>query len=255
MGKVVAIIQARVGSTRLPKKVLKKIAGKPMLWHVIDRVKKAKLVDEVVLATTTKEEDKPLLKLAKESGVKSYAGSEDDVLDRYFRAAVEFGADVIVRVTADCPLIDPEIVDKVIKYFLDGSFDYVSNVRIKPTYPNGLDVGVFSFDALEKAWKEAKKLSEREHVTPYIWNHPEMFKLGNVGHEKDLSEMRWTVDTDKDLKFVREVYKRLYKKGRIFLMKDVLKLLEKQSELAEINKGIARDAGYLKSLREDRLVR
>jgi len=254
MGKVVAIIQARVGSTRLPKKVLKKIVGRPMLWHVIDREKESKLVNEIVLATTSRDEDKPLLELARKSGVKSFAGSEEDVLDRYFQAATKFGADVIVRVTADCPLIDPRIVDKVIKHFSGSGFDYVSNT-LKPTYPDGLDVEVFSYDALKKAWENAKRSSEREHVTAYIRNHPETFKIGNVEHEKDLSEMRWTVDTDKDLKFVREIYKRLYKKGRIFLMRDILTLLEKQPELAGINKGIARNEGYLKSLREDRLVR
>lgn len=254
MGKVVAVIQARIGSTRLPKKVLKKIVGKPMLWHVIDRVKKAKLVDEVVLATTLREEDKPLLGLAGESGVKSFPGSEEDVLDRYFQAATKFRADVIVRVTADCPLIDPRIVDKVIKRFLGDDFDYVSNT-LKLTYPDGLDVEVFSRDALKKAWGEAKMASEREHVTPYIRKHPELFKIGVVEHEKDLSSMRWCVDTERDLKFVREVYRRLYKKGRIFLMKDVLELLKKHPELAEINKGIERNEGYAKSLREDRLVR
>ena len=254
MGKVVAVIQARIGSTRLPKKVLKKIVGKPMLWHVVNRVKKAKLADEVVLATTFKEEDKPLLELARKSGVKSFAGSEEDVLDRYFQATTKFGADVIVRVTADCPLIDPEVVDKVIKRFSDGGFDYVSNI-VKPTYPDGLDVEVFSYNALKAAWGGAKRSSEREHVTAYIRSHPEMFKIGSVEYEKNLSEMRWTVDTEKDLKFVREVYKRLYKKGGVFLMKDVLKLLEKQPKLAEINRGIARNEGYLKSLREDRVIR
>jgi spore coat polysaccharide biosynthesis protein SpsF len=254
MDKIVAIIQARVGSTRLPRKVLKNIVGKPMLWHVIDRVKRATLVDEIVLAATRKEEDKPLLKLAKESGVNSYEGSENDVLDRYFQAATKFGADAIVRITADCPLIDPEVVDKVVKIFLDGGFDYISNTA-KLSYPDGLDVEVFSCDTLESAWKDSRKLSEREHVTPYIRKHPKMFRIGGVEYERNLSHMQWSVDTDRDLKFVREVYKRLYKKGRIFFMRDVLKLLKKHPELTEINKGVARNAGYAKSLREDRLVR
>lgn len=254
MSKVVAIVQARAGSTRLPQKVLKSIAGEPMLWHVIDRLKKSKLVDEIVLATTIKEGDRPLLRIAEKSGIKGFAGSEEDVLDRYFRAATESRADVVVRITADCPLVDPEIVDAMIKRFSDGGFDYVSNI-VKPTYPDGLDVEVFSYDALKRVWEGAKRSSEREHVTTYIRNHPKVFKIGNVEHEKDLSEMRWTVDTNKDLKFVREVYKRLYKKGRIFLMRDVLKLLEKQPHLIEINKGIARDEGYLKSLREDRIIK
>lgn len=254
MGKVVAIIQARVGSTRLPKKVLKKILGKPMLWHLINRVKKARLVDEIVLATTTKREDKSLLELAKESGVNSYAGSEDDVLDRYFQAATKFGADVIVRVTADCPLIDPQVVDNVVKQFLDGSFDYASNT-VKLSYPDGLDTEVFSYEALKRAWEGAKRSSEREHVTSYIRNHPEKFKIGSVEHAKDFSGMRWTVDTEEDFKFVSGIYKRLYTKGRIFLMKDILKLLGNQPELMEINKGILRNEGYLKSLRKDRDIK
>ncbi|MFB0500160.1 MAG: cytidylyltransferase domain-containing protein [Candidatus Hadarchaeaceae archaeon] len=251
MSKIVAIIQARTGSTRLPKKVLEKIAGKPMLWHVIDRVKNTKLVNEVVLATTSEEEDNPLLKLAEKSGVRGYVGSGDDVLDRYFQAATKFDADVIVRITADCPLIDSEITDKVIKCFLEDDFDYVSNT-VKLSYPDGLDVEVFSYDALKKAWKKAKKSSEREHVTPYIKNHPELFKIGSVGHERDLSHMRWCVDTERDLRFVREVYKQLYKKGEIFLMKDVLELLEKHPELMEINKGVTRNEGYFKSLKEEK---
>jgi len=253
LGKVVAIVQARVGSTRLPQKVLKSIAGKPMLWHVFDRLKRSKLIDEVVLATTAKGEDAQLLKIAEEGGANVFRGSEEDVLDRYFRAATEFKADVVVRITADCPLVDPEVVDATIKRFLDGDFDYISNI-VKPTYPDGLDVEVFSYGALEKAWKGARRSSEREHVTAYIRNHPRSFKIGSVEHRENLSGMRWTVDTEKDLKFVREVYKRLYKKGRIFFMRDVLKLLEKQPELVEINKGIARNEGYAKSLREDRLV-
>ena len=254
MTKVAAIIQARVGSTRLPWKVLMGIVGKPMLWHVIERVKKAKLVDEVVLATTSRKEDKPLLNLAKKSGIKSYAGSDEDVLDRYFQAATKFGADIIVRITADCPLIDPEIINKVIKHFLDGGFDYVSNT-LKLSYPDGLDVEVFSYGALKKAWDGANMASEREHVTPYIKKNPELFKIGSMEHKQDLSGMRWCVDTEEDLKFVREVYKRLHRKGKIFYMQDILNLLEKHPELMEINKGIARDEGYATSLREDRPVR
>jgi len=254
MGKVAAIIQARVGSTRLPRKVLKKIVGKPMLWHVIERVKKARLIDEVVLATTTKKEDKVLLELAKRSGTKSYAGSEEDVLDRYFQAATRFGADSVVRVTSDCPLIDPEVVDKVVRYFFDGGFDYVSNT-VKLSYPDGLDVEVLSFRVLKEAWDKARLSSEREHVTSYLKNHPEIFKIGSVENEEDLSHMRWTVDEERDLKFVREVYKRLYREGEVFYMRDVLDLLRKHPKLMEINKGIARDEGYLKSSREDRPVR
>lgn len=244
MNKVTAILQMRIGSTRLPKKILKNIAGKPMLWHFTNRVKKAKLIDEIIIATTTKDEDDMIVKWARSNGLKHYRGSTEDVLDRFYQTATKFKAEVIVRVTPDCPLIDPEVMDKVIKYFLDGDFDYVSNT-IKRNYPDGLDTEVFSYDALKKAWKEAKMASEREHVTPYIWKHPKMFKIGSVECEEDLSHMRWCVDTERDLEFVREIYKRLYKEGKVFHMSDVLKLLKKHPELMEINKGIARDEGTL----------
>ena len=246
-----AIIQARMGSTRLPGKIMMDIAGRPALEHVVDRLRRSELIDTIVIATTTNEEDKPVIELAGENGVKSYAGSAHDVLDRYLKSAREFGADIIVRITADCPLIDPRVADKVIKYFLDGNFHYVSNT-LRATYPDGLDTEVFSYQALEKAWQEAKKPSEREHVVPYIRNNERMFKLGNVACGQDLSQMRWTVDMEQDLTFVREIYDRLYKKGEIFYMEDVLALLEENPALMEINKGIIRDEGYLKSLEEDK---
>ncbi|MEM1689053.1 MAG: glycosyltransferase family protein [Candidatus Hadarchaeales archaeon] len=251
MRKTVAIIQARVGSTRLPGKVLKEICGKPMLWYVIERVKRAKLINEIVVATTTNAEDDEIVKIAEQCRVKTFRGSEDDVLDRYYRAAKEFKADVVVRITADCPLIDPEIVDKTVEFFLKGDFDYVSNT-VRPTFPDGLDVEVFSFDALKKAWENATKLSEREHVTPYIRKHPEKFKIGSFEAEHDLSHLRWTVDREEDLRFVREVYERIGKE--IFHMQDVLELLKEHPELAEINRGIKRNEGYEKSLREDREI-
>lgn len=251
MKKIVAIIQARMGSTRLPGKVLKDICGKPMLWYVIERVKRAKLINEIVVATTTNVEDDEIIKIAEQCGVKTFRGSKDDVLDRYYQAAKEFEADIIVRITADCPLIDSEIIDKTVEFFLKGDFDYVSNT-VKPTFPDGLDVEVFSFGALKEAWENATKLSEREHVTPYIRRNPEKFKIGSFEAEHDLSHLRWTVDREEDLRFVREVYKRIGKE--IFHMQDVLELLRKHPELAEINRGIKRNEGYEKSLREDREI-
>lgn len=252
MSKVVAIIQARMGSTRLPGKVMMDIVGKPMLWHVINRVKHAKRLDDIVIATTALNEDKQILELASEMGIKSYAGSEDDVLDRYYQAAIIYKADVIVRITADCPLIDPTVIDRAIEFYLNHGFDYVGT-GLKKTYPDGLDTEVFSFSALERAWKEATLASEREHVTPYIWKNPQMFRIKNLENDTDLSHMRWTVDEERDLKFVREVYKRLYKEGKIFYMEDVLNLLKIHLELMDINKGIVRDEGYLKSIKEDRI--
>lgn len=235
--RVVAIIQARTGSTRLPGKVLKEIVGRPMLWHVINRVKTAKLVDKLLLATTTREEDKPVIEIAKGFGIESYAGSEEDVLDRFYQAARKCGADVIVRITADDPFKDPVIIDKMVEIFLKNSnkTDYVSNT-IKPTYPEGIDVEVFSFKALEKAWRESSYKFDREHVTTYIWRNPREFRLMNVENEKgDLSHLRWTVDTQRDLDFAREIYKKLYGEEKVFSMDEIVSLLESDPKISKMN--------------------
>lgn len=249
----IAIIQARMGSSRLPGKVLMDIAGKPMLWHVVNRVKHAKKLDDVVVATTTLKEDKKILDWASSIGIKSYAGSEKDVLDRYYQAAKKYEADIVVRITADCPLIDPKVIDEIVGFFLNNDFDYASNT-IKPTYPDGLDTEVFSFNSLQKAWEEAKLASEREHVTPYIKKNDNLFKTKNFENNVDFSDMRWTVDEKCDLEFIREIYGRLYKNNRIFFMEDVVNLLKKYPEMI-INKGIVRDEGYLKSIKQDNMVK
>jgi len=251
---IVTIIQARMDSTRLPGKVLEEIAGKPMLGHIIDRVKRVELIHSIVVATTAKEIDQPIVKLAQDSGTGSYAGSEEDVLDRYYQAAKEFGADAIVRVTADCPLIDPRVLDRVIQRYLVGDCDYAANV-LKRTYPDGLDAEVFSYAALERNWKESRLVSEREHVTPYIWKNPEKFRLANVENDVDLSHIRWSVDENQDLELVRQVYKHLYQEGHTFHMEDVLELFEKYPDLKQINQGIVINEGYAKSLKEDKTVK
>ncbi|MDO8282160.1 MAG: glycosyltransferase family protein [Thermodesulfovibrionia bacterium] len=245
-----AIIQARMSSTRLPGKVMKPLCGKPMLWHIITRLGHAKQLDKVIIATTDREEDKVIAKLAEEMGAAFYCGSLDDVLDRYYQAAKKFNAETIVRITADCPMIDPETVDSITDHFLKHDYDYVSNT-IKPTMPDGLDTEVFSFKSLEKAWEEARKPSEREHVTPYIYNHPEMFKISNYEYDVDLSGMRWVVDQEEDYKFVSEVYTSLYRDGKIFDMQSVIRLLKENPGLLEINKGIARNEGYQISILKD----
>ena len=256
MSKVVVIIQARMGSTRLLGKVISEISGKPMLWHLIDRVKKCRSVDLVVVATTTNKEDRVVKELAERSGAKAYCGSEDDVLDRYYQAAKLFGAEVAVRITADCPLIDPHLIDRMVKHFEDNrdKLDYVG-MGSPNLYPDGLDTEVFSFKVLEKAWKEAKLKSEREHVTTYIWKNEKLFRIGSVQPDKDLSRFRWTVDEERDLRFVREVYKHLYKEGQIFATDEILELLSKRPELLDINQGIQRNEGYAKSLREDHIIK
>jgi spore coat polysaccharide biosynthesis protein SpsF len=235
---IVAIVQARMTSERLPGKVLMNILGKPVLWHVVTRLNGSELIEKVVVATTTNETDIPIIRFCDEMGIGVYAGSEENVLDRYYKAASHFSATVIVRITADCPLIDPKIVDRVIQYYLENKdkFDYVSTNH-PTTFPDGLDTEVFSFEALEKAWKNAKKQYEREHVTPYIWDQPEKFRIGNVENDEDLSATeRWTLDYEEDLEFIRAIYANLYKEGKIFGMEDVLKLLKKKPELRDINK-------------------
>ncbi|MEW6070046.1 MAG: aminotransferase class III-fold pyridoxal phosphate-dependent enzyme, partial [Candidatus Thermoplasmatota archaeon] len=241
---IVAHVQARIGSTRLPGKVLRDIVGKPMLWHIVNRLKRSKLIDKIVIVTSTNEEDKAILEFGEKEGIETFAGSEEDLVDRHYQAAKKYKADVIVRITGDCPLVDPKVVDKIIKYFLDGKFDYASNIE-KCTYPDGLDVQVLSYSALETIWKKCKKPLERELFSAYIKLHPEKFKIGNVEQEQDLSHMRWTVDYEEDLRFVREVYKRLYKKGEIFYMEDVLQLLKKEPELMDINKGLKSPEGRI----------
>lgn len=251
---VVAIIQARIGSSRLPGKTMKHILGKPMLWHLINRLKQSQLIEKIVIATTNNAKDETILEMAKELGIDSYAGSEDDVLDRYYQAAKKYNAEVVVRITADCPLIDLHIVDKVIQRFLEGDCDYATNALIR-TYPDGLDVGAFSYTVLEKVWKEARWSSEREHVTSYIYKNPDKFRLASVQNDIDLSHLRWTVDEDSDLEFVKQVYEHLYREGHIFYMEDILELLKRYPHLEKINEGIATNEGYAKSVKEDRLVK
>jgi len=251
--KVSAIFQVRMGSTRLPGKVLIEIEGKPLLQHVVERVARSKHIDEIILATTTGSKDIPILEFAQKQGLKCFAGSEEDVLDRFYKCAETYSAQNIVRITPDDPFKDPEVIDKGIEIYNEGkgTVDYVTNT-LPPTYPIGLDIEVFSFSALYKAWNEATKISEREHVTPYIWNHPQLFNIKNFSYEKDISGNHWTLDTEKDLSFTREIYRRLYPVKQDFLMADILELLFREPKLSEINFGADRFDGYKKSLEKDK---
>jgi spore coat polysaccharide biosynthesis protein SpsF len=247
---VIAIIQARMGSKRLPGKTTTLVAGKPLLVHIIERIKASKTIDRIVLATTDSPEDDVLEKLASENAISCYRGSTNDVLDRFYQAADTFGADIIVRITADDPFKDPDLLDFCVCYLLEHPhLDYVSNT-LKPTYPEGLDIEVFRFGALKKAWKSASLPSEREHVTPFIWKNPELFSCANIESPEDLSGYRWTIDYEDDLHFTREIYEKLKDKG-IFHMQDILDLLKKYPYLTKLNKAHPRNAGYLKSLKEE----
>ena len=249
---VVAIVQARMSSTRLPGKVMKGIAGRPMLWHVVNRLKASVLIDEIVVATTTGPEDDIIEEWCKLGGTGFSRGSLDDVLDRYYQAAKSFRARTVVRVTSDCPLIDPALVDRAIEKFGEGGFDHVS---VDSSFPDGLDAEVFSFDALKKAHDEAALASEREHVTPYIWKRPQVFSLCKLKSRADLSSMRWTVDDERDLKLVTEIYEGIGAGDRVFHMDEVLDFLRRKPGVLKINAATARNEGYAKSLRQDRIVK
>jgi len=205
--KVVAILQARMGSSRLPGKVLMDLGGQPVLAWAVKRLRRATTLDDLVVATSTNPADDAVEAFAKEWGVACFRGSEDDVLDRYYRAAQQHDADVVVRVTGDDPLIDPDVVDRVVTVFLQHQPEiaYASNIHPRRTFPRGQDTEVFSFEALERAWREDRDPRLREHVTQYMVRHPELFPASNVENEEDLSFMRWALDTDRDLEFLRTV--------------------------------------------------
>ncbi len=237
--RIVAIIQARIGSTRLPGKVLKELAGQPMLWHVVNRARQAKTPSETIVATTTQPEDDAVVQLCERQGWTYFRGSADDVLDRYYRAALVFKAELIVRINADCPLIDPHIIDYVIKAHLSSGADYTF-CGVIGGFPLGLDTEVFNFKTLERTYREAKQDYEREHVTPYIYEHPGIFKINSVKATGKLKrpDLRLTVDTKEDFELIEAIYQRLYRNGKIFYIEDVIELLDEHPELTAINAGI-----------------
>jgi spore coat polysaccharide biosynthesis protein SpsF len=248
--QVLAILQARMSSTRLPGKVLQPILGRPLLALQLERVARSRCIDQVMIATSEDASDDPLEALGRELGLLVHRGNLHDVLDRYTQAARRVRPATVVRLTGDCPLLDPAVIDEVIGFYADGAYDYASNT-IEPTYPDGLDCEVFKFAALERAWLEAKLPSEREHVTPFLKKHPELFRLGSYKSPVDHSALRWTVDEPEDFAFVRRVYEALYPVDPAFTTDDVLALLAREPGLAAINAGNIRDAGYLKSVAND----
>jgi spore coat polysaccharide biosynthesis protein SpsF len=231
--KVVAIVQARMGSTRLPGKVLLDLGGQTVLARVLRRLGRATLLERVIVATTTSPLDDEIVDECTRSQVDCFRGSEPDVLDRYYNAANTARADAVMRITADCPLIDPELVDETIRRFQNAQADYASNA-IQCTYPRGLDVEVFSVAALKVAWQNAPKAYEREHVTPYLYEHPEIFRLVSVVGTADYSQYRWTLDTVEDLQLLRAIYAR-FKDEDTFSWRDVIALMEREPQLAHLN--------------------
>ncbi len=250
---IIAVLQARFSSTRLPGKVLKPILGKPMLALEIERIQRSKAIDQLLVATSTDSADDALSTLCRDIGVSCARGSLHDVLDRFYTTAEPQHPDHVVRLTGDCPLIDPAVIDATIDFYLKGSYDYVSNCQQPYTFPDGLDTEIFRFSALETAWKEAHLPSEREHVTPFIKKHPERFIIGHYRSPTNFGHLRWTVDEPEDFELVTKVYETLYPGNPRFTMRDILSLLDRKRELMQINNRFTRNEGSKKSLEEDRL--
>lgn len=237
--KIVAIIQARMGSERLPGKVLKKVLNKPLLEYQIERVKRAKYINEIVVATTLSKIDEPIIKLCKKLSVSYYRGSERNVLSRYYKAAKEHNADIIVRITGDCPIIDPCIIDKVIMHFVSNSnkYDFVSNVIVR-SYPRGMDTEVFTFGLLNAAFLEATSVFDLEHVTPFFYRNPTRFRLSNVSYKQKKGQYRLTVDTIEDFILVKKIVETLYPNNPNFTLEDTLELFKTNPHLILINQHV-----------------
>lgn len=235
--KIVIIVQARMTSTRLPGKVLKTVLDKPLLEYQVERLRQVKLADQIIIATTINYSDQPILDLCDRLSVPFYRGSEEDVLSRYYEAAMQFQADTIVRITSDCPLIDPEIIDRLIDYYQQNypNFDYVSNSG----YSRGMDVEIFSTFMLQKAYINSVKSRDREHVTPYFYSNPNLFRLGIVESKIDSSQYRLTVDTLEDFQLIEILLSHLKPQ---FTLKDIIMLLEKNPNWVAINSHILQKA-------------
>ena len=251
--KVLTIIQARKGSTRLPSKVLLDLQGKTVLEHVISRIQRSRLTGQILVATTVNREDLPIVKLCADLGVSVYCGCEEDPLERYYQAARLFGAAHIVRIKADSPLIDPEIVDAAIELHLASGADYTTNT-IQRAYPVGQDVEILTNQTLKTLWKTANIFSEREHVTIHIASHQDRFRISHLHYGEDLSAKRWTMDYPEDYELLRIIFENLYPANPLFGMRDVLDFLSVHPELESINAHIRVDDGVRKSMQADRIV-
>jgi spore coat polysaccharide biosynthesis protein SpsF len=239
-----AIIQARCGSTRFPNKVFADINGKPLLWHVVNRLKYSDLIDEIIVATTVNAKDDVIETWCKNENVKCFRGSEDDVLDRYYQASLAFPSDYVVRVTADDPFKEPSVIDQVIGKLINENLDLVTN-NFPPSFPEGLDCEAFTFEILRTMALNATDPFEREHVTQYVYRNPDRFKIGNVSSDIPLSHLRWTIDNTEDYLMVKEIYNKRNKNSNdILLMDEILSILKENPDIANINSGVKRSAMY-----------
>jgi spore coat polysaccharide biosynthesis protein SpsF len=251
-----AIVQARMGSTRLPGKIMMSVRDKPLLHYNIRQVLQSKKIEKLIIATTDLPQDDKIVKFVDLYGIEVFRGNEEDVLDRYFHCAKEFKLDVIVRITSDCPLIDPEIIDECVKKFENGNFDYLSNVHKKIDgdwiydpcgFPHGFAVEVFTFNALENAWKNAKKSSDREHVTQYILDNSKKFKIGGLENQENFSDLRLTLDYQVDFNLIKIIIEK-FPINEIFTLKKIVSFFNNSPEFKKINSNIPFNDGYLKSL-------
>lgn len=250
---ILAIIQARMGSSRFPGKVMAPVLGRPMLERQIERIRRCEKIDQIVVATSNSPKDNVLEALCKRIGIDCFRGNLENVLDRFYQAAKSLKPQQVIRLTGDCPLIDPVFIDELVEFYLEGRFDYASNC-LKPTLPDGLDAEIFSYAVLEEVWKEAELPSHLEHVTPYIHAYHERYKIGNYQYKSDFSNLRWTVDEQEDIEFVRKVYGKLYPLNPNFRFADIIELLEKEPELSRINWKYKRNEGLKKSLEKDKYL-
>jgi spore coat polysaccharide biosynthesis protein SpsF (cytidylyltransferase family) len=247
---IVCIVQARMSSSRLPGKMMLELNGKPVIEQVFRQLSFSKKISHRVLATSIDASDNKLYEWAVKNNINCSRGSLDDVLDRFYNASKSMKADIAVRVTGDCPLIDPVLIDKTIQFHLENNYDYTSNAN-PPTFPDGYDVEVVNFPSLEKAWKEAGLKSEREHVTPYIKNHKELFNTGNYKSEINYEQYRLTLDNKEDYELLSIIYNKLYKVDNFIELKNVIDFLSDNPKLIEMNNFLVRNEGYAKSLKSD----
>jgi spore coat polysaccharide biosynthesis protein SpsF len=245
-----ALLQARMSSSRLPGKVLKPLAGVPSLVRQIERIERARTISQLTVVTSTDVSDDPLAEVCRANGTAVYRGSLNDVLDRFYQAALPQKSQHLARLTGDCPLADPDVIDRVARFYLEGDYDYASNA-VEPTFPDGLDVECFKFSSLETAWREAELPSEREHVTPFFYKHPEHFKVGAYKNETDLSALRWTLDEAADYEVIKAIYEGLYPKNPNFTMGDILEFLNAHPDVTALNSRFKRNEGLQTSSQND----
>ena len=246
---IVAILQARSSSSRLPLKVLRPILSKPMLLHQIERLQNSSLISKLVVATSVDESDDVIEKMCLDNNIEIFRGDLDNVLDRFYMCAKKYNPKYIVRLTGDCPLTDWQVIDKMIKYCIEGNFDYV---KTSLKFPDGLDAEILSMKALAESKDNATLPSEKEHVTQYIFNRPDQYNNKVFDLNQDLSHLRWTVDELEDFILVEKIYQALYKKNPLFVTNDILNLFKKIPSLANINDKFIRNEGLEKSLKEDK---